>query len=106
MAMRMICSHGKKNYRVQEGRIVGTYSQPAYDVREGRVVGRERGAYGLRRKWSLPHEFAPVLLACDGNRTLGQVLDEFAGTMDRKNLFDTLIEFLPPGLGLLAPRLP
>jgi len=106
LAMPMVCSQGLRGHKVQEGRIGDIASQPAYRVQDGRLVGGERGAYGLRRRWSLPLEFEPVLRAFDGSRTLGQVLDEFAGTMDRETLFHTLIEFLPPGLGLLAPNIP
>jgi SAM-dependent methyltransferase len=106
LAMPMVCSQGMKIYSVQNGQIVGTDSRLAYELREGKLAGRERGVYGMRRKWSLPEEFDPVLQACDGKRTLGQVLDAFSGTIDRKTLFDTLIEFFPPELGLLAPSLP
>jgi hypothetical protein len=103
LRMHLVCSEGTIAHRVKDGKIGETTAQPAYVVQGNRLAGGERGAYGLRRRWSLPLELEPVLKALDGSRTLGQVLDMFSDTMDKEALFNTLIELLPPELGLLAP---
>ncbi|HMB94188.1 MAG TPA: class I SAM-dependent methyltransferase [Rhodothermales bacterium] len=103
LAMPVVCSEGSEAYRVEEGRIVAKGRRPAYEVQGEELVGHSTSGFGAKQTWRVPAYVEPVLLACDGTCTLGDILDAFANDFDRQQLFDLLYTFLPHDLGLLVP---
>lgn len=103
LAMPVVYSKGSEAYRVQKGRIVAKGIMPAYEVQGEELVGRSTSSFGARQTWRVPAYIEPVFQACDGTRTLGDILDAFADEFDRQQLFDLLYTFLPHDLGLLVP---
>lgn len=103
LAMPLVCSQGSEAYRVEDGRIVEKGMGPAYAVEGEELVGHSTGGFGAKQTWRVPAYVEPVFQACDGSRTLGEVLDAFADEFDRQQLFNLLYTFLPHDLGLLVP---
>lgn len=101
--MRVVFSQGLRIYELEDGRVVRSHIVPPYTKKNGTLVGRERGAYGIRRNWNLPESAKSILQSCDGDNTFGAIIDTNAAPADRRHLIETLAEFFPPGLGLLAP---
>lgn len=60
---------------------------------------------GLGRYWSIPEKVEAVLDACDGTRTIGQLLESFHG-LERGELIQIIQRLLPTGqvalIGALA----
>jgi len=103
LAMPLVLSEGLRAYTVDGGRVVNSVLAPAYEIRDGLLVGQERGASGVTYTWKVPREIEPLLRACDGRRTLGEILDQHTDPAQRMEVLQVLAELLPSGLGLLAP---
>jgi SAM-dependent methyltransferase len=102
MALRPRLSAGQRLYRIESGKLTGVADAPAFQEDEGKLAGRARGGFGAVRRFTLPASLRPVLEACDGRRSFGEILDAFAGAFDRDELLMTLAQLLPAELGLMT----
>jgi SAM-dependent methyltransferase len=101
--MPVVCSQGVHAYKVEAGQIVAEGTQPAYAVDGDALVGHPAGGFGSKWPWRMPAEAQPILAACDGSRTVGEVMDLFADDFGRQPVFDLLCTCLPQDLGLIVP---
>jgi hypothetical protein len=104
LAMSMGCSQGSNRFTVQDGRVIGTTLAPAYEKEGDALVGRGSGGFDVRWSWSLPAYVQPLFDACDGSRSLSELLQAFSDEFDQQDLLKLFNDFLPPNLGLLTPR--
>ena len=103
LEFRPLCLRQTKAVRVERGRVSGFGEMPAYQQDGETLNGLGRGDAGLKHVWSLPAYAAPVFDACNGERSVRELIEMFADDFAAGDIVKIVREFMPDRFGLLAP---
>ncbi len=101
LAITPMLSGGFRAHRIEDNKVVETFTTPAFRREADALRVLVRGPTGVGTEWTLPQAVLKVVDLVDGKRSVGDMLPILA--LDGIGL-ETIERLLPTKVGLLAPR--